>query len=215
MSGEPVPVLYRIGRAPDPFRFPADTTTKNSGNRFDDPEGRFWVLYAAEQRLACFVETLARFRVSVELLIQLDDLPDGDVANDVPYSGIVPDDWHLKRVMASFHPTADQRWLDLRVLAVRERVRRALASTLTRLSHTDFDLGDALSRDRVLTQQIARWAHEQDFGGIIYPSRFDAAYSCWAIFEGSYIEHESIRAIRRDDADMLEAARLLRLSWRA
>ncbi|HEV2396254.1 MAG TPA: hypothetical protein VGS27_04900, partial [Candidatus Sulfotelmatobacter sp.] len=32
------------------------------GNRFDDPEGYYRVLYAASQKLSCFLETLARFR---------------------------------------------------------------------------------------------------------------------------------------------------------
>jgi hypothetical protein len=32
------------------------------GNRFDDAEGRFRVLYAASSPLACYLETLARYR---------------------------------------------------------------------------------------------------------------------------------------------------------
>jgi hypothetical protein len=32
------------------------------GNRFDDPDATYRVLYASSQRLGCFVETLARFQ---------------------------------------------------------------------------------------------------------------------------------------------------------
>ena len=33
------------------------------GNRFDDPEGIYRVLYASSQRLGCYLEALAQFRL--------------------------------------------------------------------------------------------------------------------------------------------------------
>jgi hypothetical protein len=51
-------------------------------NRFDDPARQFRVLYAARQRTACFAETLALFRPSLELLAETGDPVDitGDVS---------------------------------------------------------------------------------------------------------------------------------------
>lgn len=40
------------------------------GNRFDSPDGYYRVLYASSRRLACFVETLARFRPDITLLAE-------------------------------------------------------------------------------------------------------------------------------------------------
>ena len=44
------------------------------GNRFDDPEGAYRVLYASSQRLGCFLETLARFRVDIKLYAELTEI---------------------------------------------------------------------------------------------------------------------------------------------
>jgi hypothetical protein len=210
-TAESMVVLYRIGRAPDPLSAPPPELQKNTGNRYDDPAGEFWVMYAAEQRPACFAETLARFRADPELLAKMRALPDGDHGDDTPEFGIIPDDWHLKRAIATFRVVPEQRWLDLCSLEVRESIRRSLAGTIARLGHDDFDLGDALSRDRELTQAIARWAYEQDYQGIIYPSRLDGAFTCWALFEGARYEPLETTAIAADDPDLLTIAGLFRL----
>jgi RES domain len=55
----------RLGREPDPWEWPdwsyaiPDGTF---GNRFDDPEGQYRVLYASAERGTTFRECLARFR---------------------------------------------------------------------------------------------------------------------------------------------------------
>ena len=54
--------VFRLGRRPDPWAWPdwafaeADGTF---GNRYDDPQGIYRVLYASTQRVATFVECLA------------------------------------------------------------------------------------------------------------------------------------------------------------
>jgi hypothetical protein len=67
-------VIYRLGRKPDPWS-PPDWASAGPdatfGNRFDDPDATYRVLYASSQRLGCFVETLARFRVDPKLLAEL------------------------------------------------------------------------------------------------------------------------------------------------
>ena len=106
-----------------------------------------------------------------------------------------------------------QRWLDLRALATREALRRELAETLLRLELADLDLSGVLGPNRALTQSIARWAYERGFTGIVYSSRFDKAFDCWAIFEGAALEPIGLaEPLTRDDPDLLAAARLFGLS---
>ena len=56
------PVVYRLGRQPDPWAWPdwryagPDGTF---GNRFGDPQCVYRVLYASTHRLATFLECLA------------------------------------------------------------------------------------------------------------------------------------------------------------
>lgn len=63
-------VIYRLGRKPDPWA-PPDWASAGPdgtfGNRFDDPDATYRVLYASSQRLGCFVETLARLLDSASI----------------------------------------------------------------------------------------------------------------------------------------------------
>lgn len=71
---QPPSIVFRLGRRPDAWQAPDWAfahTDGTFGNRFDDPQGYYRVLYASTQRLACFVETLARFRPDLSLLAEL------------------------------------------------------------------------------------------------------------------------------------------------
>jgi hypothetical protein len=201
--------LFHIGRNPDPFAW-AEWQFVGAG-RFDDPKRprSFRVLYAAEQRLASFVETLQKWRPSIEALAALDEVIPAKGGGDVPedLAGLVPTDWHLKRSIGTLRLLPDQRWIDLREHETRETLRVRLASTLQKLGVDDFDLSDALSRNRRLTQSVARFAFEEGFQGITYKSRFDNNFDCWAMFEGARFEPMGRFAIMRNDPDFVEAAR--------
>ena len=58
-------VVYRLGRVPDAWEWP-DWSYVNPdgtfGNRYDDPEAQYRVLYASTEREATFRESLARYR---------------------------------------------------------------------------------------------------------------------------------------------------------
>ncbi len=74
-------VIYRLGRKPDPW-VPPDWASAGPdgtfGNRFDDPDATYRVLYASSQRFGCFVETLARFRIDPTLLAELAQIEGAD-----------------------------------------------------------------------------------------------------------------------------------------
>lgn len=99
----PPETIYRIARKPDPWQ-PPDWSRANPdgtfGNRFDDPEGYYRVIYAASQKLSCFLETLARFRADVSLLAELNEI-EGE--NDFIPLGTVPREWCDERLLGSAH----------------------------------------------------------------------------------------------------------------
>lgn len=91
----------------------------------------------------------------------------------------------------------------------------------------DFDLSDVMSRNRTLTQYLARYLHElpgeslselgssAEIAGIRYLSRHSPQWECWALFadriEGKLEIGES-HPILADDPDLLTVARHFGLS---
>ena len=205
-AGTPAGVLYRIGRLPDPLAWPPRELTGEG--RFDDPRHAFRVLYATGRRRAAFVETLARFRPSLEALARLRQIEGGPAPGAAP----VPADWYRKRAVARLRLRLRQRWLDLRAPETREELRRELAATLVDLGLTDLDLAAVVGPLRPLSQAVARWAYEQDYGGLAYTSRLDVRLFCWAIFEGAGFEPVGTpEPIAPHDPDLVTVARLFGL----
>ena len=94
--------IYRIGRQPDAWQAPdwsrASRSDGTFGNRFDDPESYYRVLYASSQEVSCFIETLARFRPDLTLLAELKAIEGED--DFLPLGG-VPPDWCANRVLGT------------------------------------------------------------------------------------------------------------------
>jgi hypothetical protein len=202
----PTEGLHRIGRFPDPLAFPPWHVAVAKAGRFDDPSDEFRVLYAAAQRVACFVETLAVFRPRLAFLERASALPDGERGNDIPAVGAIPAGWHRERLIGRLVPAAGQRWLDLRSHETILALRAELAATLLALGLDDFDLSVAIGANRRFTQAIARWAYERDFQGIVYASRHGADLDCWALFEGCSYEAMEIAPVDLHDPDLVLAA---------
>jgi len=206
-AATPRGLLYRIGRLPDPLAWPPHELV--GGGRFDDPQREFRVLYAGQRR-ACFLETLAAFRPSVEALAALQQVTGSQ--EPMP-RGMVPADWYQKRTVARLRLRPGQRWLDLRATETREALRAELAATVLDLGLADLDLSGVLGPRRSLTQAIARWAYDHGYAGIVYRSRFDAASSLWAVFEGAAFDVVGVpEPIVPDDRDLVATARLFGLA---
>jgi hypothetical protein len=200
--------LYRVGHAPDPLAWP--DWRYIGGSRFDDPQDRFRVLYLTEQRVGCFVESLARFRPDLDLLDRLAAVT-GTTA-PLPAS-VVPVDWYARRLVGTLRLLPGPRWLDLRAAETLQVLRTEMASALVALGLPDFDVSAARGPSRELTCQVASWAHEHGFQGIAYRSRFADDLDCWAIFEGAAISPAGpAEAIAPDDVDLLAAAQLFGLT---
>ena len=87
-----------MGYLPDPLVWPP-LQYVGSG-RFDDPMGRFRTLYAAEQRVGCFIESPARYRPNPRALVELRNVIG---APDPSLLSVVPDDWWVRRCVGRFH----------------------------------------------------------------------------------------------------------------
>lgn len=208
----PAEPLYRLGRLPDPLAWPPRQYVGTG--RFDDPLGEFRVLYVAEQRLACLVETLYGFRRPLAVL-GAERALSADEAPPLP-AAILPPGWRQKRGFHRLRLTAAQRWLDLRSLDTREALRPVFASLLTHLRLPERDLSAVYGPHRVLTQGIARWAYDWGYAGLRYGSRYNEAFNCWAIFErpdlATFSREGKVELIAPDDPDFLAAVELFGLT---
>jgi hypothetical protein len=222
-AGDP---LFRVGRGPDVWTLASwiyagpDGTF---GNRYDDPAGEYRVLYAAGQRRGAFLETLARFRVDLQLVAEMDAI-DGDERDDayptIRY-GVVPSEWLARRRIGT--GTAASLWfVDIAHSASLAYLRERLASRLVHYSLDDLDAGDLRRRaPRALTQEISRYVFEhgsapsgEPVAGIAYRSRLGDELTNWAIFEGHQLDEimEADAIIAADDPDLVAALETLGLT---
>jgi hypothetical protein len=179
------------------------------GGRFDDPEREFRLLYTAAQRRGPFVETLAPFRPSLEILARMQRVASSE--EPLPRTP-VPAHWYRRHAVARLRLLPGQHWLDLRAPQTRETLRAELAATLLTLRLSDLDLSRVLGPGRTLTQTIARWAYEHGYAGLAYHSRLDHTLTLWAIFERAAFEPVGLpEPITPDDPDLVATARLFGL----
>lgn len=205
-----VVAVHRIGRRPDAWQYPdwsrahADGTF---GNRFDDPDGVYRLLYASSARLGCFLETLARYRPDLRLYAELREI-DGD--DDFVPPGVVPVEWAANRLIGS--AAAHGRFADVGAADWIEILRRILAPLLIDLGIPDFD-ASVLQRGgpRLLTQSVSRAVYDHGYDGIRYLSKYGHDIENWALFEPADLTSKREDKIRADDPDLLEALRIFNL----
>jgi hypothetical protein len=206
---QPLAVIFRLGRKPDPWR-PPDWSRANPdgtfGNRFDDPQGYYRVLYAATQELSCFLETLARFRPDLSLLAELEQI-DGE--NDFFPLGEVPQEWCDQRLLGSASATGS--YADIYAVEWIEFLRRDLANECLRLGLEDLDAGILQRGPRRITQLASRRVYERGLSGICYLSRYGHNLENWALFEPFPITPGSATPITPDNPMLTEALRILGL----
>jgi len=122
------------------------------------------VLYTSSQRLGCYLETLARFRVDLALYAELSGIAGED---DFMPLGHVPLSWVAPRKLGSaehdgsFADLYGSEWIGL--------LRRELAADCMKLGIADLD-ASTLQRSipRVLTQRASRIAFRRGLDGIRY-----------------------------------------------
>jgi hypothetical protein len=209
-SKRPPATIFRIARKPDPW-LPPDWSRANPdgtfGNRFDDPEGYYRVIYASTQRLSCFLETLSRFQADLSLLAELNEI-EGD--NDFFPLGTVPHEWCDERLLG--YARADGDYADIYASRWILLLRHRLADECLRLGLSDLD-ASVLQRHapRRITQLASLEARRRNFDGVYYRSRFGHDLENWALFEPFRISQAGSTPIAADDATFLKAMRMLEL----
>ena len=205
--------LWRIGRAPDPWAlapWEAAAPDGTFGNRFDDPQSTYRVLYAASGRLGCFLETLARFRPDLTLLAELAEIAGED---DFLPLGAVPLVWLETRRIASAQ--AEGRYAEVGASDWMALLRGRLARACVELGVGDFDAAALLAgAPRRLTQLVSREIYARGFDGIVYRSRYGQDLENWALFEPILLTAVHAFEIAADDPDLHAALRLHRLNLR-
>jgi hypothetical protein len=216
-SKRPSGPLFRVGRDSDAWAVPDWAYAKEDGtfgNRFDDPAGVYRVLYASSQRLGCFIETLARFRVDVSFVADLALMENGE--DDFTAFGTVRRAWIKGRCIGTAN--VEGEYADIYALGWVSHLRTALAGIAVKLGMKDFDLSSLEPAEpRVLTQQAGRIAFELGYAGVFYHSRYGHSIENWAIFEDWTmperfpIHQPKSRKVAEDDPDLMEAMKLLGL----
>jgi len=209
--------LFRVGRDDDAWTVPDWAYAKEDGtfgNRFDDPMRVYRVLYASSQRLGCFIETLARFRVDVSFIADLALMENGE--DDFTALGTVRRAWIKGRCIGA--ATVGGEYADIYALGWVSHLRTALAEIAVRLGMEDVDLSSLeRAEPRQLTQHAGRNAFELGYAGVYYHSRYGHSIENWAIFEDWAIserfpiQQPNSRKVAEDDPDLLEALRILGL----
>jgi hypothetical protein len=98
--------------------------------------GVYRVLYASSQRLGCFVETLARFRVDVSFIADLALMENGE--DDFTAIGTVRRAWIKGRCIGTAN--VEGEYADIYALGWVSHLRTALAAVAVKLGMEDIDL---------------------------------------------------------------------------
>jgi hypothetical protein len=190
-SAELPEVVYRLGRLPDPWEWPDWIYAREDGtfgNRYDDPQGQYRVLYASAERQTAFRECLARFRPDLAVVAaQIEEDDEGAPPTRPP--GHVKRSWLARRLMGI--AAINGRYCDIGHSESVQHLREALAAQILHYGLDDLDAGDLRRRaPRRLTQEISRYVFTLGdesggaaFQGIRYASRLGDNLTNWAIFE--------------------------------
>lgn len=212
---------FRVARAPEPWVWPDWSRAGiegTFGNRWDDPEGAYRVLYASSTRFGALIETLAPFRPDLAVVAGLSEI-DGE--NNWLEAGTVPRQWFEHRLMGVAEIVGT--YADIGTAASLSVVRSRLAARAIHYGLEDIDGATIrLTAPRGFTQEVSRFVYEctttedQALAGIRYQSRLDDHTSNWAIFEpapGSFGPLRSLDAepLRPDDPDVTRALSVLGL----
>ena len=199
--------LHRVSRTPDPAALPAweyAGDDRTFANRWDDPHGRYRVLYTSDTRIGALAETLQDFRRSLTLLSRLQDVErdDPELARTDSLSGrgsgIVPSRFFDERFAGelTFAANADSptgRVVDVAQVDAIETLRTKLASFAVALGIEEISLATIVGtlptavapNPRALTQRISREIYESPdlFAGIAAPSSLGLPYTNYTLFE--------------------------------
>ena len=180
--------VFRLARAPDPWAWPDWSNAGldgTFGNRWDDSEGEYRVLYASSTRFGALLETLARFRLDLTVVAGLREIEGED---DALAAGTVPREWFERRLMGVAELSG--AYAEVGAAGSLATIRSQLAARALQHGLTDVDAAAIrASAPRAFTQEVSRLVYRsrttegEPLAGIRYRSRLDDGTDNWAVFE--------------------------------
>jgi hypothetical protein len=223
--------VHHVGYKPDPWNWAGWEFAKDGRfeGRWDDPAGNWRAKYVGASPVACYLEVLATFRPDPTLEADMDAIETED--DDDEYPTIPPG-------------RLDRGWCELRLLCTAQlsgafalpshhetlpTLRAQFLQLARDLGFPDVDAAAIREGEpRELTQSMSAWIYGivgpdgERMNGVQYLSRHGDDFILWAIYErGAAVSppevtsREQPTAISPDDADLLEAMRIHRISWLA
>lgn len=215
-QADPPLEVFRLGRQPDPWAWPDWAYAEPDGtfgNRYDDSQGIYRVLYASTQRVATFVECLAYFRPDIELIAKLEEIAGDDGDQEPPAAGLVPADWVDQRCVG--RATLVGNYVEIGSHESLAELRASLAARVVHYGLHDLDAAALrLTAPRRFTQEVSRHIFDQTaegrrrWNGISYLSKHGDDLTNWAIFEPALPERIDVTKFDRQDADLAVALTL-------
>ena len=215
----PTGPLYRIARGTEPWEYPdwkragtdSSSLAHTFGNRFDDPNAEYRVIYASSQLVSCYVEVLARFRPDYALLAELRAMEGED---DYQQVGVIPDEWFESRFIGTAEVGGN--YADLYRPAWVSYLRSRLQPLCVELGLSDFDVSDLIqATKRIVTQRASSIVYDLGaFAGIYYDSRHGLGLENWALFEFKAIINPLIpvQRVSKNDPSLKQALEILHLA---
>src|SRR5258708_27840846 len=169
--------ILRVGRKPDPWAWPRWEVAGEDGtfgNRWYDAHSTYRVLYGSSQLVACFIETLARFRPDPHVLAELARIEGPEAA---PAPRLLPRSWLQGRVVCEASVLG--RFCNVGAAASLGYLHGALAAPLVRYGIRQLD-GAAIRQTapRRFTQEISSYLYSLSdrrggarFAGLAPPPR--------------------------------------------
>jgi len=222
--------VWRVGRAPDPWSWVDPHYAGH--NRWDDADGQFRTIYAADSLYTCYVEVLAFARPDVNadgsmLLDEIEEEPADAAEFPVPRPGLIPRDWISCRMIGIAR--LDGSFADVRNSETIATLRPTFLELALDLGYSDFDAASLKSaHPRTLTQRVAGYLYTLGgvdasplIDGVRFASRHGDEMTMWAIFERPGDEPASrrlrqgpSRLVTPADPELTRAMTLHNLTWR-
>ena len=214
--------VFRLARAPDPWAWPDWSQAGldgTFGNRWDDVEGQYRVLYASSTRFGALLETLARFRPDLEVVAGLREIEGEDDA--LAAAGTVPREWFERRLMGVAELSG--QYAEIGAATSLTTIRTQLAARALQHGLADVDAAAIrASAPRGFTQEVSRLVYGsrteegEPLAGIRYRSRLDDETDNWAVFEPAAGAPAPLRVldaepVRSGDPDVTRAVSVLGL----
>jgi len=175
--------IWRLGHARNPCGFVPRTLCKGH-HRFDDPQKSYRTLYGARLPITCLRELLADLRPNPKALQEFAQVLNDGADDALTIAGVVSSEWRRAHVLVWAEVEFQKgRFVALEAPAVLERLAQIHKPLLQRFGIKKLELNNVRSRQRLLTQSLARTLYDEGNAGILFHSRLDGKL-CYALYEG-------------------------------